>query len=807
MEGIIFSKEISEIIPFDYHQNILYFPVRHHSPGCSYHLMHVMENYRPDCILVEGPQTADKLIPVLTDKGTVPPVAFYYFYKDSAKYISEEAEDYKCYYPFLRTSPEYNALCFAKTYGIDCGFIDLPYGNILINTAAEKGLRKKKEINPYSDEHYLSESKYFTALCQKTGMRSFEEFWEKYFEIDALNITTEEYLKRMYTYCYITRINTPEDEMLLDGCLVRESFMADNIKKAARTHNKVLVVTGGFHSYGLYQLIEELSKPRQYKWHSFSEKVQDVYAMSYSFEAADALLGYASGMQNPGFYDRIWSGITDKHTTASIYETAVLDTLMQCAKACVHEKLLITMADISSAVTMYQGLAAIRGKNAAGLYELYDSVQTCFVKGEKNASSDLPLRLLSRAATGSEIGRLCDSAEKVPIVKNFEELSRKYKLRTDSVMEQKTELAIFTKPTHRQISRLFYQMGFLDCGFAKRTKGADLITNKDRSRICERWSYKRTAEVDAALIDHSALGGTIEEACTVLSLRKLKEIQKCGEGAKLYVECFLMGLHITDGFFDKMKDIITNDGDFFSVGQGCYYFNMLDSLYELYRIENDSADCFLQSCFYKAVSMLPAMMNVSEDRAGECIRICRMLYSLVIGKIRHDEYEILLEAFVAMTRRPDPEPSVYGAVLGLLYGMDSSYKREIKIAAQAYLSGSKNMQKQGAVFLRGLFSTARDIVLVGDEFVRMTDTLIQGLDWDEFMEVLPELRLAFSYFSPYETDRIAETAAALHGCHAEKLRQALRIDSEIYSVGVQIETEILKETGWTDDGSEGNSNA
>lgn len=799
MEGILFGTEISEIIPFDFSQKILYFPVRHHSPGCSFHLKRVMENYQPDCILVEGPQTANKLIGVLTDHGTVPPVAFYYFYKDTAKYISEDGDDYKCYYPFLRCSPEYNALCFARKNGIDCGFIDLPYGDILINTAQEKGLRQKKEISSYGDEHYFSESKFFSALCEKTGVRSFEEFWEKYFEIDALTISTEEYLRRMFAYCSITRKNTPYEEMLENGCLVRESFMADNIRKAAAEHNRTLVVTGGFHSYGLYQLLEGKVRPQKYKLHKFSEKVQDVYAMNYSFEAADALSGYSSGMQNPGFYDRIWTGINDGTEMNQVYEAALLDTLLKCTKACMKEKLLITMADVSSAVTMYQGLARLRNKQSAGLYELYDSVRSCYIKGEKNLSSDLPLRILSKTATGNEIGKLCDNAEKVPIVQNFEETAKCFKLKIDSIMEQKIELELFAKPIHRQISRLFYQMSFLDSGFAKRLKGADLLNNSDRSRIREQWAYKHTVGVDAALIDASAYGGTIEEACTVLSLRRLREVQKCSDAAKLYVECFLMGINTTDGFSDRMEDIIIADGDFFSVGQGIYYFNMLCGLQELYAAENPNAVYFLKECFYKAVSMLPNMINVTEDRADECIRICRLLYSLVTGSLLSDEYEILKDTFTVMTQKPDPEPSVYGAVLGLLYGFDSIFKSDIRMAMQAYLSGSKEMQKQGAVFLRGLFSTARDIVLVGDEFVKMTDTLIQTFEMNDFMEVLPELRLAFSYFSPYETDNIAETAASLHNGSAEKLRIALPVYRDVYAAGAELEKEILTEMGWEND--------
>ncbi len=793
MEADIFLEEVSEMIPFDYSENILYFPVRHHSPGCSFHLLRVMERYRPDCILVEGPQTADKLIPVLTDSDTVPPVAFYYFYRDTAHYVSETSDDYKCYYPFLRVSPEYNALKYAREHGIKCGFIDLPYGDILINTAADKGMRRKKEISSYSDEHYLSESLYFKALCEKTGMRSFDEFWERYFETDALKISTEEYIRRMYTYCGITRMNTPHDEMLQDGCFVRESFMADNIKKAAQLYNRVLVVTGGFHSSGLYSLIEGRSKPQKYRLHSFSEKVQDVYPMSYSFEAADALSGYSSGMQNPGFYDRVWSMLNENDA----YESAIMDTLLACSKECINEKLLITMSDISSAVTMYRGLAALRGKRSPGLYELYDSVGSCFIKGEKSGTGELLLKLLSKAATGNEIGKLCESAFAAPIVKNFEELSQKYKLKIDDVMEQKIELELFAKPVHMDISRFFYRMGFLNTGFSKRIKGADLINNSDRSRVREQWTYKRSVSVDAALIDSSAYGGTVEEACTVLSLKRLRETRKCSDASKLYVECFLMGLNTTEGFAGKMEDIIINDGDFFSVGQGIYYFNMLRSLYGLYRSENRSADHFLRKCFYKAVSMLPDMINVNEERADECIRICRLLYSLVTGSILCDEYEILKDAFVSMTERSDPEPSVYGAVLGLLYGMDSAFRQEIRAAVHAYLSGSGEMQKKGAVFFRGLFSTARDLVLVGDEFIRMTDSLISGFEWNEFLEILPELRLAFSYFSPYEIDRIARTAAELHNGSAEKLRQGIIANGEIFAAGKELEKEILKKAGWS----------
>ena len=323
-------------------------------------------------------------------------------------------------------------------------------------------------------------------------------------------------------------------------------------------------------------------------------------------------------------------------------------------------------------------------------------------------------------------------------------------------------------------------------------QGADLINNSDRSRIRELWSYRRTVETDAALIDASVYGGTVEEACTVLSIRKLRDVQKCSEASKLYAECFLMGINTADGFTSRMDDIIVSDGDFFSVGQGLYYFNMLYSLRRLYLSDTNDVEQFIRKCFCRAVTMIPGMADVNEDRADECIRISRLLYSLVSDGILSDEADMLIDAFIALTEHKDPEPSLYGAVSGLLYGRDSSYKNEIRSTVQKYLSGSGEIRKQGAAFLRGLFSTARDIVLIGDEFVRITDTLIKDFSMEDFLEVLPELRLAFSYFTPSETDRIAEIVSGLYDESSGILLDAFDINKDVYPVGCILEKEIME---------------
>ena len=119
---------------FDMQSDVIYYPVRHHSPACSYHLISVIEDYRPEVILIEGAADADFLIPYLADEKTVPPVCIYYSYDDKKGIIDDSHEKYRAYYPFLEYSPEMTAIRVAENNGIDVHFIDMPYADMLVNT-------------------------------------------------------------------------------------------------------------------------------------------------------------------------------------------------------------------------------------------------------------------------------------------------------------------------------------------------------------------------------------------------------------------------------------------------------------------------------------------------------------------------------------------------------------------------------------------------------------------------------------------------------------------------------------------------
>lgn len=828
MEPVLRSPHISGLEPLG---PVRFFPIRHHSPACSYHLRRIIEAWRPDCLLIEGPENAGALIPVLCHAGTQAPVAFYYYYKDSRGLLGEEKGEYKCYYPFLNASPELVALREASARGIAARFIDLPYGEILLGTAKERGMRREGEKQTYNDDYLLSRSRYLARLCEKTGLRDFGEFWEKYFEIGGLFLSSEEFVGQMLVYCALSREATPAEELEADGCLLRERYMAKKLAEASGQYERILAVTGGFHTAGLAELLKEAEevddalpegrpeaaagkkRPARLVYtgppvslHGLTKEEQGVYALAYSMEAADSLNGYASGMPSPGFYEQVWKRLSQgkgaaddgsatacegatAYGNAAAYEGAVLHQLVSAGRLARRRGEAISSYDVACAFAQAKGLAALRGKQAPGLYELRDSALSSFVKGECNLSADLPLRLLQELNTGRQAGRLSADAERPPILRDFEEQCRRFGLKIHTAARQEVTLELFAKKKHMAQSRFLHQLDFLKIGFAKRTKGADLLNRRDRSRVREIWSCHFSGQVPAALTDCSASGGTVAEAAAEQLRRQYAGSTGTKEAARLLTQGFLMGF--TGQSSERqahLEAVLAADGDFFSLAEGFSYLRMLYELQQLYDVRDEARMTKLLSlCFQKLTQLLPSMAGVSKEQETACMSCCLALYQSTGHEALKAFRPRLSESFERLLAQPECRPGLNGAVLGLLYGEDGAWEERIVRTAAGYLQGSPSMCKKSAAFLRGLFYTARDIVFVQKRFVSMIDSLIAGLDAETFLELLPGLRMAFGYFTPMETDRIAGQAAALHKAEKKHLSGGLLVSPLAYEYGENLD--------------------
>ena len=771
MDTLLRGEKPAEVIPFSLDAPVLYYPVRHHSPACAWHLEQIIERYAPDCILVEGPENANELIPILTHPDTRMPVALYYAYRDEAGLLATEdgaePESYRCYYPFLDHSPELVALRAAAGRGIPGRFIDLPYGEILLATKDARGLRTKEEKLSYASDRYLAANRFQQLLQEKTGLRSFEEFWEKYFESAGLFQTDETFVNQMNTYCLLSRQNTPEEELREDGCLAREAHMARRIREASEQYARVLVVAGGFHIWGL---LHETSQPPEHK--KLPEKVQAVYPMRYTMPAADALSGYASGMPSPGFYASVWTALHDG-PPEQVWDQVVLDYLVRTGRRLRSDGATLSAFDEMCALQQARGLAELRQKPGPGLYELQDAVLSAFVKGEASLSGVEPLRMLRELTTGKAVGQLCEGALVPPLARDFDVQCNRHRLKQEAMARQELTLSIFSEPRHREASRFLHQTVFLDLGFAERKKGPDLQRRKDRNLIRESWDYRWTAAVDAALIEHAVSGATVREACATELRQRMAAAGRAEPGADLLVQGFLMGIgDVSDTLAGRLDELLIQDGDFSSLCAACASLNTLDEWQTQYG-ERSTYDypALLRRCFGRVLQLLPSMNTVDDRQVLAVQQACMLLYQVTGRDSFSLQRPALLEAFEALVRQDPLHPALHGAVLGLLYGGSPDWKQNIDAAIRGYLQGTPGMLIQSASFLQGLFYTARDLLLVDPDFLSKIDRLLCALEDEDFTRLLPELRLAFSYFVPTETDRIAKRVTELRGGTVDAFRR------------------------------------
>ena len=612
-------------------------------------------------------------------------------------------------------------------------------------------------------------------------------------EINGLELSPEAFVYQMNAYCSAARGSTSFEEMLADGTIARENYMASKICEAMKTNRRVLVVTGGFHSPGLYELITS-GAIRPPKLHRIPADCTGCYPAAYSYEAADALHGYSSGMRYPYFCDCIFKRVTEKGVKRA-YDAVTLDLLTLTSKEASKRDIPVSTADVTAALSLMRGLAALRGIKECGITELADGITGAFIKGEKTVSSSMPLDILSRLAVGSEIGHIGNAGHIPPLIADFIKQCEKFSLHSDISVPQTVECGLFTSAKGLQISRFLHRMSFLETGFCERVKGPRLREGRDRSRVREEWKYHRSPAVDAALIDNTTNGFTIEEACRNVSAKRLISERRSEAAAGIAVDCFLMGISIEDEY-SRLSEIIMADGDFFSTAQAMRNFRTLYELRKLYEYDDNTSLPLMELCFDRMLTALPGMADIPDDRAAELISAIRVMFSLTdtVLSARRRELRSALDGVLAAS---DKQPAVYGAVLGLLCTDEPEMQKTAEYAMRSFLKGSVAVKKQGAEFLKGLFETARDIVFAEGDFIRMTDELITGMENEDFMEILPSLRLAFGYFTPQEISETARSVAALYSVGSEEVMLGGVVDEGLFAFGRTLDNEIysqMKET-------------
>lgn len=798
-----FSQSIKE--------NIMFFPIRHHSPACSYHLKNIIENFKPDAILIEGPSDCNNLMEYMVEDDTKAPFCIY------SSYIDNDDEKYRCYYPFLDYSPEFAAIKEAYNRNIYCGFIDMPYASMIENSEFKTDneendnedknnddIKRKKLISVYDDDDSkFNVNTYTVELTKKAGLRSFAELWERDFEINGILKNSVDFIRSVYALGYYMRLIEDEDLETRN----REYVMAKNIYEALEKYNKVLVITGSFHTKGIIDKLKDYKtidkECKSLKKHIVSNSSN--YLIPYSFEDADSRRGYMAGIEFPAFYDFVYKQLESSKKNLNEAFLNVVQSFIIKAAGIDRYNHNVTIPDCINAYYMAVNLAKLRGKKSAGVYELIDSAKSAFVKGEISLENTSNLDLMLKLLSGISNGQVSSKSIIPPVVIDFRNKCKEYRIKTDKSEEAEAVLEILKNKNHFEKSKFFHQMHFLNVGFCKLIRGPDYVNKVNKNLARETWKYEYKTSVEALLIDKSVYGVTIEELASSIIIEKLNSNLDAKEVSKLMIEANVMGLY---GFlinnYSVIEKTIFNDSNFISL---CSCLNNLSYLANM-EIINDNLskdreslfgnydilpliENIARQVFVLSVVNMDSMKNLKDDEALKNSHYIKDLYSFTLEHPNWCDADIFNDKIDSMIDNTFGSSHIYAVCLAVKYKSGRFTAEEFSNIISSFLESSS--ADVIAYFLAGIFLAARDILFINNAIINSVDDMLKKLDEDKFIEILPNLRYAFTNLSPLEIDRMSEIIAYMYGTKVnnimnnadisvEEMHKATFIDEKVFTL-------------------------
>ncbi len=762
----------------------VYFPIRHHSPACAWHVARLIRETRPAAILVEGPNSFTQFIPTILDSATRAPIAIYTHFIDTSRKIYKPLENepdlgparFAAYYPFCDYSPELVALRTGNEIGARLRFIDLEYADqILVEHIGREQLGKPR-IESLMRETHLQESTYLQALAQRSGCRDFNEMWDHLFEANFQSRSTESFMREFASYCYFTRCDIHAEFLTADGTTAREAAMASAIaeeRELLAPGQTMLVVTGGFHTVVLPQLVAAGVK------RATSSAPQGSIQQSvirYSFEQLELLNGYASGMPSPDYYNRLWSRFEANSADAyAAVATAILVEIGALTRRKDMQHSLST-ADEIAALQQAQLLAALRGHPGPTREDLLDGVRSCFVKGSMDAEGAVLMGIVTHVLTGKDVGEVPASAGVPPIVSSFRKEAERARLDISDSLRKRVSLEIYRKENHRRASRLLHSLNFLEVPFASNVAGPDFVRGTGLYRIHEHWTYAWSPMTESSLVDAAIYGSTIDDASANRLREAIARLEEEGKGrsanaaVSMLIQACRMGLH---RHVDKLLSLITTKiGEEPSFVEAVRAANQLLLLWQsrepleahsLKEVPELLRASYLRSCY-----LVAGLAQCPEGELAETLDSLASMRELLeaASSIELLDEDLFWEAAAKVLKVNNHAHPTYsticGAIGGLLFSAGRLDQAALDELVVGNLIGITDSQKRVG-FLRGLLKTCREAAWQNAHLLQSLDQIISGWDEAEFISSLPSLRLALADLTPRETDKVAARIAGLHG--------------------------------------------
>lgn len=762
---------------------VIYFPLRHHSPACARQLERLLRERRPRTVLIEGPASFTELLPLLRHPETRAPFAIYTGYVVPIAKADPGVPPRRraAYYPFVDSSPELVAARLGHELGASVRFIDLEFFQQPFATDAASAER----VGSLLSEAHLGHSRFLARLARCTGCRDHNDLWDHLFETRLESSDWAAFVRSVAAWCWCARSEYSAEVLEADGTLARERAMTAAIRseltqRGPAGSGPVVVVTGGFHTVALPPAVRSAIGSAPPVIPARPEVEQTTCLVRYSFDQLDALNGYASGMPAPFYYDRLWhaSGASDpKREGGSVWSEVAARWLVELGQLSRRSKNAhpVSVSDLIAAFQQARQLAALRGHPGPTREDLLDGVRSCLVKGATDAEGAVILDLAQHALTGNRVGNVPAEAGAPPLVEDFRRQAQRLRLKLGDSVSRPCSLELYRKTAHRQISRFLHALVHLQVPFAVLGAGPDFVRGTGLERMIEHWDYRWSPATESQLVEASVWGATVEEAAATRLRRQLAELEEQGRGrqsglaVELLIQACRLGLHVQfSSLVDLIQKQVEADPSFVSVVQAATQLQLLWESREpleahrLPQIPETQVRALRRACY-----LLPNLSSTPDQEAEVTLESLQQLQELISrenaqagAQVSADLFWEPLRAWLTLS---GASPLLTGGAAGLLYRAGLTDEAETLRCLVGHLRSTTTQPESRLGFLVGLLRTARELAWQAPALSRAVGELLEHWSDDEFHRLLPQLRLAFSVLTPAETDQVAGVVVPAQG--------------------------------------------
>ncbi|MDF1864805.1 MAG: DUF5682 family protein [Saprospiraceae bacterium] len=719
------------------------FGIRHHGPGSAKSLKKALQNYEPDCIIIEAPADAEGVVPYIENEGLKPPVSILIY---NPKDLSQGS-----YIPFAEFSPEWQAMKYAVKNDIPIRFMDLPmYFQYSLDRAAKENTQIAIETKRMTAEEKSFRRDPIGFIAKLAGYSDSERWWEITFEQNENEAEIFEAILQM-----MTALRNDEAHKESISNLRREAFMRKIIRKAVKEgFEKIAVICGAWHSPVLENFIKYKQTADNAILKGLKRTSTKATWVPWSYDRLTFQSGYGAGVISPAWYALLFQNRKD----------VTMRWMVKVARLFRKEDMDASAAHAIEAVRLAKTLATLRGLSIPGIDEMKEAAISIFGNGD-SAKMDL---IEQKLIIGKAVGKV---PSEIPVIPLQQDLLKTIKsARLSAYWENTEELWLKANANNPQggidlreekdlmKSHLLHRLNLLKINWGK-----NFVDNNRfgvvKGSFKEKWKMKWKPDFSIKIIEAGMWGNTLLEASNNFIQKRVAELESLPELTALVEQS--LNANLTDSIdllIQKLQDLSALTTD---------VYNLMDALPNLVKIirygntrQTDVKavkEVVHQIIPRICIGLLGACVSLDEEASKEAFdKIIRTNQS--INTLNNPLYNA--HWFSALK-----SVSVSNQVNGILSGACTRilFDKNILDIKTASDQMSFELSKGGKVlhsayWIEGFLNGSGLLLIHKPELWNIIDNWMDNLKSDDFKDILPLLRRTFSQFQKSEKEQMLTLA-------------------------------------------------